>query len=499
MSRKPSKGKRSPATRLTDTVNQLSDGEFEDVVAILSVSRKKRKWLELIVWHRGKQPYETAAEKSAFEGYNLRSMRELAIKNLDAVIAELRAGLPPEIAGIADKLNDLPQEALLKSLGEIQVAKAHAIKRCYLDRLVKLLGLESAIYSIVLEGEERAAALDACEAELRQARANIELAPQIAYYRVEYLDKVIATAKKSGAVDQERIKLYLESDFAKLDVSAYPTLLLSEKITLDEGFHALNGEWEVACQMAESVFELDQLSPFLSPLRRAMLMVRLSEYYIDLGNRDKGERLVTQFAAFNPESPQNRAIYLIRFLVVLLEWATADDGYVSHETALSFFERNQEFVLESPSGGNRSRILIAMMAIYLGRDDTKRAKAIFDHLYREKDQKPPLLYRLSGLLCHLMILFDSHEVADLKHHAKNHREVMLEKGDFAIPALQFLRFLQMNASRYATLKPSKKVAQAYKTEVEAMIESLVRYQRQDGRADRLFYEPFISWLNAKRL
>jgi hypothetical protein len=156
-------------------------------------------------------------------------------------------------------------------------------------------------------------------------------------------------------------------------------------------------------------------------------------------------------------------------------------------------------VLESPTGGNRSRILIAVMAIYLGRRDATRAKAIFDHLYREKDQKPPLLYRLSGLICHLMILFDSHEVADLKHHAKNHREVMLEKGDFAIPALNFLRFLQINASRYATPKPSKKVANAYKTDLEAMIMCLERYQSQDGEAVRLFYEPFLSWLHAKQL
>ena len=42
MSRNPFKGTRSPSTRLNDTVNQLSDGEFEDVVGILSVSRKKR-------------------------------------------------------------------------------------------------------------------------------------------------------------------------------------------------------------------------------------------------------------------------------------------------------------------------------------------------------------------------------------------------------------------------------------------------------------------------
>ena len=497
MSRNPFKGTRSPSTRLNDTVNQLSDGEFEDVVGILSVSRKKRKWLALIVWHRGKQPYETAAEKAAFEGYDLNSMRELAIKRLDAVIAALRSGLPPEIAGIADDLNGLPRTELLQALSEIHAAKAHAIKRCYLERLVKLIGLEAAILSLLLGEEERAVALNGCEAELKQARANIVLAPQIAYYRAEYRDKVDATRKKSGSLDRVLIQGYLESDFAKLDVSAYPPLLMSEKFLLDEVFHALNGDVEVACRLAESVWGLDQLSAFLSPVKRVMLMVRLNDYYIALGNRSKGASLVRQFAAFDPESPQNRAIYLIRYLVVLLEWATAGDGYVSQQAALDIFERHEEFVLASPIGGNRSRILIAIMAIYLGRHDTKRAKTLFDNLYREKDQKPPMLYRISGLICHLMILFDSHEVAELKHHAKNHRELMLEKGEFSIPAIQFLGFLQINARRYATPKPSKKVANAYKAELEAIISSLERHQNEDGRAVRLFYEPILSWLNAK--
>ncbi len=497
MSRKPPKGKRSPATRLTDTVNQLSDGEFEDVVAILSVSRKKRKWLELIVWHRGKQPYETVAEKAAFEGYDLRSMRELAMKRLDAVVAELRSGLPPEIAGIADKLDSLPHATLLKALSDIHAAKAHATKRCYLDRLLKLLGLESAILSLALAGEERAAALNACEAEIKQARANLVLAPQIAYYRAEYLDKVIATRTKSGALDHDRITGYLDSDFANLDVSAYPPLLMSEKTTIDEGFKSLSGDLPTACAMAETVWQLDQRSPFLSPVRRAMLMVRMNDYYIALGNRVKGEQLITQFTKFDPEAPQNRAIYLIRFLVVLLDWAREGNNFVSFDNALEIFERNAAFVIDSPVSGNRSRILIAMMAIYLGRHAATKAKALFDDLYREKEQNPPLAYRIIGMICHLMILFDLKEVTDLKRTAKNYREFMVKKGEIALPAISFLGFLQINAKRFATPKPTDRVQKAYIEDLQGMIERLQEFQMADPEANGLFYVPCLNWLRGK--
>ena len=92
-----SRGKRPPTTRLNDTVNQLPDGEYEDVVGLLGSGGKLPKWLELIVWQRGKQPYPAAEEKVHFEGYDLNSLRVVASKKLESAIAVLRSGLPAEI------------------------------------------------------------------------------------------------------------------------------------------------------------------------------------------------------------------------------------------------------------------------------------------------------------------------------------------------------------------------------------------------------------------
>ena len=65
--------------------------------------------------------------------------------------------------------------------------------------------------------------------------------------------------------------------------------------------------------------------------------------------------------------------------MVLLEGATDGDGQVSLASPLEIFERNGAFVLNSPIGGNRSRILTAMMVGSCDpfpRISTKKCKAI---------------------------------------------------------------------------------------------------------------------------
>jgi hypothetical protein len=333
---------------------------------------------------------------------------------------------------------------------------------------------------------------------MEQARANVALAKEIAHYRVEYLDKEVAKRSKAGELETGLVEAYLGSDFAKLDATDFPPLLMSEKCLLDEVFSSLGGRVKEAMEIAESVWRLDQRSPFLGPANRAKLMVRLNDYCIALGDRPRGERLIAQFATFDPEKPENREIYLVRFLVVLLDWATDGDHFASFSTALEVYERNEDFVLSAPTGGNRSRILIAMMVIYLGRQEGEKARYLFDHLYRDKDQKPPLYYRICFMICHLMILFDLREADELRVYSKNYREFMVSKGEFAIPAVDLLGFLQKNAGRFAAPRRSVKVAVAYKAELEGMIERLFVYQHQDTVVFRLFYGPYLRWLEGKR-
>ena len=128
-----------------------------------------------------------------------------------------------------------------------------------------------------------------------------------------------------------------------------------------------------------------------------------------------------------------------------------------------------------------------------------KAKELFDHLYRDKEQKPPLYYRICFLICHLMILYDLKEVVELRLNAKNYREFMLEKGEISVPAIDFLAFLRKNAKRFAAPKLKTKEAIAYNAEVDAMISLLQLYQRQDTVANRLFYGPCIHWLRAKHI
>ncbi len=499
MPRKRKQGERTPSRRLNDTVNQLSDGEFEDVVAILGSGKRRRVFLELIVWHRGKQPYDPDVEIEAYKEFDINSLRDVALRHLGKALIDLREGLPAELQIIAESLKTAPKARLLQAMAEIATAKAHAIKRCYLERLVRLIALERDVSPIILTGKQLETDLKRIEVEMDQANANILLAKEIAFFRSEYLEKVNAHRIKTGELDSKIISEYLDSDFAKLSVVGYPPLLLSEKLLLDEVFKGLSGKVNEACRIAEMVCELDLKSPFLSPPSRAKLLVRLYDYYSALGDRSKGENLISLFRAIKPEMPENRDIFLIRFLVILLDWAIDRDDDVAHKTAKDFFERNEDFVLSSPVGGYRSRILIVMMVIYLGEHEGEKAKHLFDHLYRDKEQKPPLLYRISFLICHLMILYDLKEVDAIKQHAKNYREFMLEKGEIAMPAIDLLLFLRKQAKRYAATRLKAKEVTTYNSALDKVTTVLRSHQRADVVTNRLSYGPLLSWLAAKRI
>jgi hypothetical protein len=499
MPRKRKQGERTPSTRLNDTVNQLSDGEFEDVVAILRGGKKKRKYLELIVWHRGRQPYDADEEKDAFNGYDLNSLRVVACRQLDQVVLELRSGLPTELSLNADAMTTSSREKLQELLAEIGVAKAHAIKRCYLERLVKLIGMEAELLPLICEGTRLEIEMQRVSKELNQAHANVTFAKELVHHRAAYPLAVIAEINKTGHINQELINAYKATPFAAIDVSGYPLPLMSGKLFIDEIFASLEGDATGASEIAESVYELDLRSKFLSPLEHAKLLTRMYDYYSALGDKVKGQSIIGYFEAIGPEAAPNRKIYLIRYLVVLLDWAVDRDDDTATAKAIQVFERNRAAVLDEVIGGYRSRILIAMMLFYLGEHDVSKAKSLFDNLYRNKEQKPPILYRVTFLICHLMILFDLKDVLTMKQQAKNHREFLLEKGQIAEPAIEFLAFLRKNAKIFAAPRiTSKKVVQ-FNTEIDAAIEELQMFNHRDKIVKRLFYAPIIKWLNGKRL
>lgn len=500
MSLESPRGPKTPSPRLNDTVNRLPEGMYQDVLRLLRVKVKKPKYLELIEWHRGRHPYDILEEKAAFEGYNLESLRENALNRLDASIAELMSGLPAPLVAAANRMDGLTPGELTQALETIREAKAHAVKRCYLERLVRLIELEIKLVGKAYAGSDRDVVLQACEEELRQAHANIELAPRVAHYRAEYIDKVKEIRDKTGLLDMDLLHAYRDSESARLDVSSYPPLLMSEKLLLDEVLSSLSGDVAKACSIAEGVWLLDQQAPFLNPPSRAKLMVRLNEYYNGLGMHAKAHDLISQAASLDPELPSHRPIYLIPFLVALIDWADDSDGLVSWGSALEYYERNEAFVLRSPVSGNRSRILIAMMAVYLGQNDRLNAQALFDNLYRAKDQKPPLYYRITGMLCHLMILFDQGEVAELKRNAKNYREFILEKETpLTGLVLPFIKFLQFNVRRYASPRPSTKVVQAYNEAHQATTKHLQDYQAQGKGNNRLLSRTCLRWLQLREI
>ncbi len=465
---------------------------------MLRSGRKKRTFAELVAWQRGRQPYNDFDEKDAFQGFDLVSMRVVANRELDKAIGELKYGLPKALIEIAENPNSNPEQSLLDTMHEIAFAKAHATKRCYLERLVKLAELEALILPHIFEGSCLESERGRLTLELAQAKANILLAQEIAYFRTEYLDKVITARTKKGGLDQKLISTYLASDFANRDFTGYPPLLWSNKSLLDEVFNSLSGNIRVASQMTRRVCERDAAEHFLSPTERTKRLKMLFDQCTELGDQEGGLEVLRNFEASDPEAPATRSIYLIRYLVMLLDYALIRNNHDTLMAAVAIYERNEHFVLQSEIGGNRSRILICMMLAYLGMQDVNKATAISHELLRAKDQKTPLLYRITQRVCHLMILFDLKEVEQHLHYARNYRGLMIKQGGFALPAFTLLNFLRKNCKKFAEIRPTKNQRKGLQNAVEEIQNKLMAFLATDGAERRLFYEPILKWLSAKK-
>jgi hypothetical protein len=498
MSRKRKHGERPPSSRLNDNVNALSEGEFEDAMAMLRSGPKKRMFADLVAWQRGRQPYDDFAEKEAFAGYDLVSMRVVANRELDKALAELRYRLPREMAKIADALVTTPRPRLMQLLSEIATAKVLAIKRCYLKRLVKLVELEALILPHICEGDQLESESARISLELAHAETNITLAKEVENYRAGYLEKLNERGNNNGDLDQNLITTYLASDFAKLDIIDCPPLLWSKKCLIDEVFNSLHGNISEARQMTRRVYERDAKEHFLSPTDRAKRLKMAYEQCIMLGDMQGAMEVLRHFEACNPEAPASRSIYLIRYLVILLDYALSCDNHDVYIAAVAIYERNEEFVLQSEVGGNRSRILIVLMLVYLGLQELKKAAAICDELFRAKDQKPPIRYSVAHRVCHLMILFDTQAVDQLQHFARNYRAFFVKKGDYALPALALSTFLVKNCKKAAMARPKHYLIQELNSGIETVVESLKEFETADVLVRRLPYSSIFKWLEAKR-
>ncbi len=503
MPRKRNHGERMPSTKLNDAINRLTDGEFADWESLNGDSGREFGYVKLCKWHRGRSPYDPDEEKATFKSYDLNSLRKKALQEIQNGMVELRSKLPRELEAIGIRVaTDSPSE-LKAVMAQISDSKSHAIRRGYFERLQKLLAFEKRVILLLHVGATLRAELRRVKKEIAQSKANISISAEIEYYQANYFDVVREKFNASGTIDVQLVAAYKASEFAKIDVSSFPGRLCCAKLMLDEFFLRLIGDVSAASAKAHRIFERHQAESVLNPKDYSLLLSRLVRYNSDLGDTEKAVSVVNAFENIATGNAEYEHIYLMRHLFSLFFLALETKDESLGERAVAIFEAHERFVLSAQEDPDWLLIMIFLMTFFLGNHEISKAKHVFDAVYRIKDQKPALQYRIQYMISHLMILFEIGVQKDIQLFAKNYTAFLKTHLPFSAPALEVLAFLRGNVKIPSLAKrPSKeelKLIARFNSRIDSLLERLHEFQANEATRRSLWYGPFSQWLISKRL
>lgn len=474
-----------PSTQLNMVVNSLTEEEFHDLEGLRRQSGKVAAYWQLIQWHRGRFPYDPDEEKEVFRHLNLYALRKAARHCLAQGLDTLRSGLPPDLA-VYKRLRTHVSEAELQALlPAIQVAKEHATRRGYARRMEALLHLERRVVKRLLTGEDRTTALRDVGRQLGQVHASLHLESQVQVYRATYFDPVRRQYQQTGQLDHGQVAAYLASDFARMDVRQYPLRLQHAKWLMDEWFLLRTGRVREALELAEAMNAAHHQQGGLAAAEHSKLLWRLAIYYSELGERGKAMALLEEFRQVLPESPARIHHYLRKFLIVLLTLAFDLGDEALAEEAEKIVERNARAIYAGAEDQEQLLLLICLSTLHWSRHDMAGATAQWEKIYRIKDRKPRLLYRQQYMVAHLLILHAGDERESLRAFARNYARFLRLHLPATAPALEVVAFLRKT--------PPGTEPALLGRRLEALVDSLRRWQADPRTGQSFWYAPFFRW------
>lgn len=491
MPRKRNHGERMPSTKLNDAINQLAEGEFADWDTLSRGAGKEFAYLKLCRWHRGRCPYDPDEEKIAFKDYDVNSLRKNALIGISEGMHKLHSELPDELASLSKAIFAQTTQELQVVMQLVTKLKAHSTKRGYYERLRKIIIFEKRVVMLLFEGKELRAHLRRIKLETAQSKANVKLAAEVVHYRTEFLEAIRNEFFTTGHIDREKVAAYKESAFAQTDVRRFPFKLVSAKLLIDEFFAFLDGDRLQASRLAERVLELNREENGLSPMEHAALIKRTINYYVGLGAIDRAKALIHQFEALGPEEESNRKVYLKKYLLVIFQVAYDSNDLEYAEEAKKCFLRHQREILAEEDSSEKLTILLFLTFYSLGNRDLTAAKGYFGKIYKIKDQKPHIQYRVQYMVAHLALLFEERDDQAIKSFAKNYERYFLANLPYAEPAMKVLTVVRLHVLR---IHP-KRINQDF----ELLISALESYQSSFAHSRSLWYAPLLKWLSGLKI
>jgi hypothetical protein len=441
-SRRP--GERMPSPKLNQRVNQLTEAEFNDLEKMQGARGKAPAFWQLIVWHRGRHPYDPDAEKAAFPDHNLYGLRKVAWKYLEAAIAAMREGLPPELKAYQRLSAKLSAHDLHVAFSLLRSAKAIAGQRGYYGRLKLLLALEGRILRRLFESDTLRMERKRLQVEMEAAEKTWEFAnwlegiPVDAAFTHDPLQLL-------GQADARQRTLLQDWEKGKdmWNPQSFPLQLQYLHWLRMEHFAVLAGQLGKAQYWAEVTRKAHLQQGGLDTPNHALLLGRLAQYALEMRTKEALEEILKDYERVQGTSTVLHARHYLRWHMVLqLHHALDTGGAEDWKKAEQLLSLHPEIMDQPINDSPQWMLLVTLATWHLSNGANEKAQILMDRLYHLKEPKAPLLFHAQYRVAHLQLLFAEADNLSFKLFARNYERFFKKHLPGLDPALKVLTFLR---------------------------------------------------------
>lgn len=472
-------------------VHRVNDDQWRQLKAFSDVYGKRSLQFRLMELLRTMKVYDPQAEKEAFAENDLYSLRRSARKWL------IRTGrrLAFAVKEVEEQFGDVE---MLISWGHMEdawdfvtEAKELATNQEEFIVLAGLLDQERFIAAQLFEGDGLTHELQRINQEAQNNLHNQSLVLAMSQHYTNHLEAVKNKLHAEGILDHKAIAAYFASDVHKSTVDQMPISVQIKKLSMDEFFYNITGQYEAAIAKANATVRL--LKAYLhilekEPDKLSKVLFNLVAFHLELNQLEESMHVIAQFEEESPTSERNRSTFLLRYLYVLFGVAMDFSIPEMAQKALAIWSEQSPYIYSLPHNRLRSETMLYASWYYLAQGDIDHARSLHAMINIAPMEMPRLLYRSMMALLHLILLFEDKDEIGLESIGRQYRrklraqQVAVDSPTMAVIA--FLRNKTNLEDQAARQKALKRLA-----------DELSRCQSHPDSQRSLWYNPMLAWIN----
>jgi hypothetical protein len=489
------KGGRKSSPTLWAMVRGLSDEEWRFISAFSTIFGKGSLQLKLLALLRSMEVYDPVAEKAAFEGNDLKSMRKTAKRWLIRTATKL-AFYQTEVS---EQVMDV--ETLLRwgihddTMEFIAETKQLAREREEFGWLSILYRQEIKAVMIIYQGAERVAKVAKVAEEAMENGKLVALEAEITFQGAKFLEKGRNELLTTGKLDETYTESYFRSKFFRQNIEDWPISFQIQKLRLDEGLHYFLGRTAGAAKAAEKLLDL---SDRLDNIRQrqsddhARCLFRLSAYYSALGNKQKVVAIIDIIKKRALLDSPMRILYLRRVVNSLLHAALEFSISAMVDEGLGSWMENKAILISLPKDLVQFETYLLVSFQYLSNGYVKEAREVFALASQISDSYPYPSHEAVFRILHLMLLLDEDDERGLQSYGKRYKRHLVAYlkaeaySEIATAALAFVMILAKASNIEGKDKLEKSLRQ--------LLLKLHDYRQSGDASFRPYIHAMIKWV-----